>query len=42
MRSVEKLMRDRQFLAKMIWLGFIFSLVLIGIGLFVIVRELLR
>jgi len=40
MRSIEKMLSDRQFMVKVIWLGFIFSLVLIGIGLYIIALEL--
>ena len=37
--SLEDLLRDRSFMMKMIWLGFLASLVFIGIGLFIIVRD---
>ncbi len=38
--SLEDLLRDREFMAKVLWIGYIGSLVLIGIGLFVILRNL--
>lgn len=39
--SLEDRLRDPTFLTKLIWLGFIFSLVLMGLGLFVIMRDIL-
>ncbi len=40
MRKIEDLLRDRAFMIKVVWLGFIFSLFLIAVGLFVIVSDI--
>lgn len=40
MRKIEELLRDRAFMTKVIWIGFIFSLFLIALGLYVIVVDL--
>lgn len=34
------LLQDRAFLMKMIWLGFVSSLVFIAIGLYIIIRDI--
>ena len=39
--TLEKLLHDRQKMMKLIWLGFISSLVFIGIGLVLIMMEIL-
>ncbi len=39
--SLKDLMRDKEFLAKMVWLGYVASLVFIGIGAIFIIKELL-
>jgi len=39
--SLEDLLRDRVFLSKVIMIGFLASLVFIGIGLFVIVKDII-
>jgi hypothetical protein len=38
---LDELLQDRVFLTKIIWLGFISSLVIMGIGLWVIMTDLL-
>jgi|GEM_PF-1378031 len=40
MRSLEDLMRDKQFMSRMVWIGYVASLVFIGIGAFFILRDL--
>ncbi len=40
MRKMEELLRDRVFMTKLIWIGFIFSLVLMAIGIVVIAKDL--
>lgn len=39
--TIEELLRDRQKMMKLIWLGFMSSLVFIGIGLVLILMEIL-
>lgn len=39
--TLEELLHDRVFLTKIIWLGFIFSLVLMVIGLWIILADLI-
>ncbi len=39
--SLSKLLQDKVFMTKVIWLGFISSLVIMGIGVIVIVADLL-
>lgn len=39
--SLEDLLRNRQFLMRMIWIGFFTSLVFIGIGMYIIVMNIL-
>lgn len=38
--SLEDLLRDREFIMKMVWIGFLASLVFIAIGAYVIILEL--
>lgn len=39
--TIEELLHDRQKMMKLIWLGFMSSLVFIGIGLVLILMEIL-
>jgi hypothetical protein len=39
--TLDELLQDKVFLTKIIWLGFISSLVIMGIGLWVILKNLL-
>ena len=38
--SIEDILNDRVLMIKLVWIGFIFSIILMAIGLFVIAREL--
>jgi len=39
--TLSELLQDKVFMTKVIWLGFISSLVIMGIGVIVIVADLL-
>ena len=38
--SIEDILNNRVLMTKLVWIGFLFSIVLMAIGLFVIAREL--
>jgi len=38
--KLEELLQDRTTLVKLVWLAFVSSLVLIGIGLYIIIRDI--
>ncbi len=40
MRTLEELLKDRVLMTKIVWIGFIFSLVLIAIGIVFIARDI--
>ncbi len=39
--SLKELLQDRQVMMKLIWVGFISSLVFIAIGIVIILREII-
>ncbi len=38
--TIEDLLRNKEFMARMVWIGYLASLVFIGIGLYVILTEI--
>jgi len=39
--TLRELMQDKAFMTKVVWLGYIASMVLMAVGLFFIIRELI-